>query len=180
MVSAMPNTLQLAGLMLFMSLATSASATRTFDRNRLMSEGEVYAVALHDSYVAEARGPHVDAGVAHFFNGRAIEIENGSEISPAKPSAFPIADPSMAARLEWAFQETSDTVESEAADVEPYLTANVEIAYEHWLIAVHDDPKAADAEKLAQAFDERLNDLTASPKISALESARELDVASRP
>ncbi|MFZ1991631.1 MAG: hypothetical protein WAW96_17895 [Alphaproteobacteria bacterium] len=175
----MPNTFQLAGLMLFMSLATSASETRTFDRNRLMSEGEVYAVALHDNYITEAKAPRVDPDVARFFKMRAKEIENGAEIAPAKPSAFPIADQSMAARLEWAFEETSDTVESEAADVEPYLTANVEIAYEHWLIAMHDDPKAAGAESLAQSFDARLDDLTASPKVSALEASREHRVASR-
>ena len=179
MVSAMPNTLQLAGLILFMSLATSASETRTFDRNKLTSEGEVYAVALHDSYIAEARAPRVNPDVAHFFKTRAKAIEDGAEIAPAKPSAFPIADQSMAARLEWAFEEASDTVESEAADVEPYLTANVEIAYEHWLIAMHDNPKSDDGERLAQAFEMRLDDLTTSPKVSALESARELEVASR-
>jgi len=78
-----------------------------------------------------------------------------------------------------AFEEASDTVESEAADVEPYLTANVEIAYEHWLIAMHDNPKSDDGERLAQAFEMRLDDLTTSPKVSALESARELEVASR-
>ena len=175
----MPNTFQLAGLMLFMGLATSASATRPFDRHKLMSEGEVYPLALHDSYITEARTPRADPGVAHFFNARAKEIEDGAEITPAKPEAFPIADQSLSARLEWAFEETSDTVESEAADVEPYLTANVEIAYERWLITMHDNPKAREGESLAQAFEARLDDLTASPKVSALEVAREQEVASR-
>ena len=175
----MTNVIQLAGLMLFMSLATAANEKPGFDRQKMMSNGDVYAVALHDSYIAEAKTPHERANVVSYFKTRAHDIETGADLSPAKPSEFPIADSAMGARLEWAFEETSDAVGSEAADVEPYLTANVEIAYEHWLIAMHDNPKSDDGERLAQAFEMRLDDLTTSPKVSALESARELEVASR-
>ena len=74
--------------MLFMSLATSASETRTFDRDRLMSEGEVYAVALHDSYIAEARAPRINPNVARFFKAR-TERREPAAWGPAPLKARP-------------------------------------------------------------------------------------------
>lgn len=180
----MPNDFQIvaikvAALLLLMSIACAVNPANAFDRQKLQADGEVYAVALHDTYVAEAKAPRVQSDIARYFESRAKSIENGEEIAPANPRAFPIANSTVSARLEWAYEETADTVTSEAADVEPYLTANVEVAYERWLITMHDDPKATDAETLAAAFDKRLDDLTASPQISALQARREHQVAGR-
>jgi hypothetical protein len=170
---------RIIGLALLISLALSANSAHAFDRQKLKSDGEVYAVALHDSYIAASREPEIKRDVAHYFKARAKAIENGAETLPANPAAFPVNDQSMRARLEWAYEEAQDTVTSEAADEAPYTTAHVEIAYERWLITMHDDPGAADAEKLANDFEARLDNLTASPNVSALGAGDWREVAAR-
>ncbi len=180
----MPSKIQLAAiklvaLSLLISLAVSANPAHAFDRSKLRSDGEVYAVALHDSYLAAAKAPEIKSDTARYFAARAKAIENGAETDPAQPAAFPVKDQVMRARLQWAYEETQDTVTSEAADEAPYTTADVAIAYERWLIAMHDDPAAANAEMLASNFEARLDDLTAPPRLGALEADHEREVAGR-
>jgi hypothetical protein len=84
------------------------------------------------------------------------------------PSEWPIEDAKAKAQLEWACEETFDTVTSEAGDVEPYLTAHIQIAYEQRLITKSVDPKDRDGTRLGAAFDQRLIALTVSPHVSEL------------
>jgi len=151
--------------------ALSVPSLAALNRQELLQQGEDYVIALHDTYLEAANalkgGRHPE--IPRYFLARAKAIEAGDEIFPANPKEFPIADEKMSARLEWAYEETFDVVTSEAGDVEPYLTAHVQTAYEQWLITMHIDPKDQDAEKLATAFDKRLDALTASPAVSLLE-----------
>ena len=148
--------------------AFSAPAMMAFDRKQLLDQGEVYVVALHDTYLSAAKelkgARHPE--IPKYFKERAAAIEAGEDCFPAHPTEWPISDAKTKAQLEWAYEETFDVVTSEAGDVEPYLTANVQVAYEQWLITMSIDPKDPDGPQLAAAFDQRLNALTVSPRVS--------------
>jgi hypothetical protein len=137
-------------------------ASAALDRRKLLQEGEDYVVALHDTYVATAK--HLKSSrypkLPKFFRDRAVEIEQGGELFPANPKDFPVGEAGMAGRLQWAYEETYDLATSEAADMQPYLVADVQVAYEEWLITMHFNVKDPDGEKLAKAFDKSLDALT--------------------
>lgn len=137
-------------------------ASAALDRRKLLQEGEDYVVALHDTYLQAAKrlkNSHYP-DLPKFFHDRAIEIEKGGELFPAHVSDFPIKDTDMAARLQWAYDETFELTTSEAADSQPYLVSDVQIAYEQWLITMHFNASDPDREKLADAFDKSLDALT--------------------
>ncbi|HXZ67628.1 MAG TPA: hypothetical protein VEH07_03475 [Alphaproteobacteria bacterium] len=137
-------------------------ASAALDRKKLLQEGEDYVVALHDTYVEAARRVKGSSypDLPKFFRDRAVEIEQGGELFPAHPSDFPVSNTEMAGRLQWAYEETYDLATSEAADMQPYLVADVQVAYEQWLITMHFNVQDPDREKLARAFDKSLDALT--------------------
>jgi hypothetical protein len=159
-------------------------AQAAFDRKQLLQDGEDYVVALHDSYLDASKRLKNSSypSIPRFFHDRAIEIEQGGELFPAHVSDFPISDASMSARLEWAYEETYDVATSEAADMEPYLVANVQISYEQWLITMHYDAKDPDREQLARGFQRSLDALTETPGLvsaNAPMSLTQIRVAAR-
>ena len=119
-------------------------------------------MALHDTYATAAKrlkgSRYPD--IPKFFRDRATEIEQGGELFPAHPEEFPIRDAEMAGRLKWAYEETYDLTTSEAADMQPYLVADVQVAYEQWLITMHLNVNDPGREKLAESFDKSLGALT--------------------
>lgn len=137
-------------------------ASAALDRKKLLQDGEDYVVALHDTYAEGAKRLKTSryAQLPKFFSDRAVEIEQGGELFPAHPSDFPVSDAAMAGRLQWAYEETYDVATSEAADMQPYLVANVQLAYEQWLITMHYNIRDPDQEKLAKAFGKSLDALT--------------------
>ncbi|MFZ1988710.1 MAG: hypothetical protein WAW96_02965 [Alphaproteobacteria bacterium] len=137
-------------------------ASAALDRKKLLQQGEDYVVALHDTYVAAAKRVKGSRypDLPKFFGDRAVEIEQGGELFPAHPSDFPVGNAEMAGRLQWAYEETYDLATSEAADMQPYLVADVQIAYEQWLITMHFNVQDPDREKLARTFDKSLDALT--------------------
>lgn len=139
----------------------------SFNRDQLRQQGEVYVVALHDAYAAAAKQDKADGHeeIARFFAEKVKAIENGAELFPVHPSAYPIADAKTEARLQWAYAETFDVAGSEAADMEPRLVAKVQINYERWLITMHQDPQDPDGPALEQAFEHSLDALT-NPVVS--------------
>ena len=143
-------------------------AAAELNRKQLLNNGEDYVVALHDTYFAAAKrlskSPY--PGLPKFFRDRVTEIENGGELFPAHPSDFLIKDKEMAGRLEWAYEETYDVATSEAADMQPYLVADVQVAYERWLITMHYNAQDSGGEKLAAAFDKSLDALTKGPGVA--------------
>ena len=137
-------------------------ASAALDRKKLLQQGEDYVVALHDTYADAAKRLKSSRykELPKFFADRAVEIEQGGELFPANPKDFPISNAEMAGRLQWAYEETYDLATSEAADMQPYLVADVQVAYEQWLITMHFNVQDPDREKLAHAFDKRLDALT--------------------
>ena len=157
-VSALKTVVTLA---LMLALGT-IPASAALDRRKLLQEGEDYVVALHDTYAEAAKRLKASRypELPKFFRERVVEIEQGGELFPANPSDFPVSEAGMAGRLQWAYEETYDLATSEAADMQPYLVADVQVAYEQWLITMHINVKDPDREKLAKAFDKSLDALT--------------------
>ncbi len=154
-------------------------ASAALDRKRLLQEGEDYVVALHDTYVEAAKRLKDSryTELPKFFQGRADEIEQGAELFPTHPSAFPISDAQMAGRLNWAYDETFDLTTSEAADQQPYLVSDVQVAYEQWLITMHFNVHDPDREKLAKAFDKSLDALTDVRGVASLTTSTRIAMA---
>ena len=156
-------------------------AFAALDRKKLHEEGEDYVVALHDTYAQAAKrlknSRYPD--LPKFFHDRATEIEQGGELFPAHPSDFPIQNAEMASRLKWAYDETYDLATSEAADMQPYLVSDVQIAYEEWLITMHFNVQDPDGEKLARAFDKSLDALTDVRGVASLERPAQATIAAR-
>ena len=153
------KTMATFGLMVALGTIPASAA---LDRKKLLQQGEDYVVALHDTYSEAAKrlkGSRYSE-LPKFFRDRAVEIEQGGELFPAHPSDFPVSNTEMAGRLQWAYEETYDLTTSEAADMQPYLVADVQVAYEQWLITMHFNVQDPDREKLARAFDKSLDALT--------------------
>ena len=149
--------------------ATSAQASG-YDPARLRADGEVYVVALHDAYAAAAARAERqgERAVATYFRERVAEVESGGELFPMHPSAYPCADTAQSNALMKAYDETFALTTSEAADVEPLRVANVQVAYEEWLVAMNANSRDEGAEGFADTFELRLDELTDPGPMSAL------------
>jgi hypothetical protein len=148
--------------------ALPAIAARSYDAKQLVADGEIYVVALHDGYRDAARrvatngDPHVTA----FFLDRVVEIEHGGELFPAHPSIYPCTEELTARKLNEAYKQAYSVATSEAADIEPYLVANVQITYEEWLVTMNADGRSPRSANLQATFDRSLDALTDPQTVS--------------
>ena len=116
-----------------MSWTNSAFA---IDLEALAQQGEVYVVALYETYQSEAKRleDSGDWATAGFLRARADAVAAGAELAPAQPIASPgiQTGPGNDEALRIAYEETSALVLSEAADVAPAKIAAVQTTYESW------------------------------------------------
>ncbi len=165
-----------ACLMISLVFAEPVIAAQDYDAKRLEADGEIYVVVLHDAYKRAARRVAADdePQAAAFFRDRVIEIEHGGELFPAHPSIYPCTEEVTTRKLNEAYEQAFSVATSEAADIEPYLVANVQIAYEEWLVTMNADGNNPHSTKLQATFERSLDALT-DPQTVRREMARSVE-----
>ncbi|WP_422362728.1 hypothetical protein [Pyruvatibacter mobilis] len=125
--------LTIAGLVaLGLGLSSTATGAEEFDRAGLLDDGAHFVVALHDAFETQARDCAAveKTECTYYFDTRARDIRNGAEAY-----ALPLPQGASVDALPDEFHETYAVITSEAADAEPYLTAELQLSYEGWVMA---------------------------------------------
>jgi len=183
------NVKAIAALLSAASAFTWTAPAAAINLETLQQQGELYVVALYTGYESEAsyleRTGREDA--AQFLRMKADGIEQGAELFPLHPMAFPAIDEAKEPALLDAYEVTFALVGSEAADVAPERIAAIQVAYETWLFVASEasnDALAMDAKALGQrewqlALNRFINWSEGSDALSAVSPERPRQISQR-